>query len=85
VDEHAWDDPVADILSAAVRRRHIPKSIQALAVARAYPEPTKLRRTVTPIQRMIINGPDNGSNSHHDSLQTASIRRNVTGRVSGGK
>jgi hypothetical protein len=38
------DDPVAYILSVNVHRRHISKSLQAMAVAIAYPEPKRLKR-----------------------------------------
>jgi ParB-like chromosome segregation protein Spo0J len=37
-------DPVAFILAANIKRRHMSKGQQAMAVAKIYPEPTKLKR-----------------------------------------
>ena len=41
IETWSGDNPIAYILSVNVHRRHIPKSVQVMAVALAYPEPAK--------------------------------------------
>ena len=43
------EDPTAFVLSANIHRRHLTKGQRAMAVARIYPEPEKLKRAGSPV------------------------------------